>query len=222
MPVHLRPRHGAAALTLAAVLLVVGCGTDPQDPPEGPSDEPSATEPPARPTDSSEPADRAEPTDVPAGEPDVPALHPDIDAWDAAVVTLRGAAGTARVDARVATTPDQLRRGLMHVPEVPDGAGMLFVFEEERTGAFWMKGTLVPLDIAFAAADGTIRAVLTMSPCEADPCPTYDPEVPYTMALEVPAGWFERNGIAPGDRLVVDDADGAAAALGGRTAEGGS
>lgn len=182
---------------VVALLVVTGCAADPAEPPE-PEPTATASDPPET---ASDPPDTAT---APAATPDVPPLHPEIDAWDATVVTLRGAGGTARVDARVAAAPEQLRRGLMHVPELPDGTGMLFDFGEERTGGFWMKDTLVPLDIAFADADGTIRAVLTMTPCEADPCPTYDPEVPYTMALEVPAGWFERNGIRPGDRLVVD------------------
>jgi uncharacterized protein len=183
-------RHPAAALVVAAVLLVVGCGNDPQDVP------PDAAGPAPATSDRGAGA-----TDQPAAAPDVPPLHPDIDGWDATVVTLRGADASARVDARVAVTPEQLRRGLMHVPVLPAGTGMLFVFEAERTGGFWMKNTLVPLDIAFAAADGTIVAILTMSPCEADPCPTYDPEAAYASALEVPAGWFDRAGIQVGDEL---------------------
>lgn len=135
-------------------------------------------------------------------EPDVPPLHPEVDDWDAVIVTISRADGDdVRVDARVAATDERRQRGLMHVPEVPDGAGMLFVYEHERTGAFWMKNTLVPLDIAFTGMDGDIRAILTMEPCEADPCPTYDPEVEFAAALEVPAGWFADNGVAAGDEL---------------------
>jgi uncharacterized protein len=165
---------------VVAVLLVVGCAADP----------PSTTIVPP-----------AAATDPPVSTPDVPPLHPDVDGWDATVVTLHGAGGTARVDARVAATPEQLRRGLMQVPEVPAGSGMLFVFDGERTGAFWMKDTLVPLDIAFVAADGSIVAILTMTPCTADPCPTYDPEVAYASALEVPAGFFASVDVEVGDAL---------------------
>jgi uncharacterized protein len=189
---------------VVAVLVVAGCAADPAEPPEP---EPAPPDTNGDPPDSaSGPPDTA--TDTATGTaatPDVPALHPEIDAWDATVVTLHGASGSARVDARVAAAPEQLRRGLMHVPEVPDGTGMLFVFGEERTGGFWMKDTLVPLDIAFAAADGTIVAILTMTPCTADPCPTYDPEVAYTSALEVPAGWFASAGVEVGDALSWSD-----------------
>jgi uncharacterized protein len=193
VPVRLR-RHHTTTLLVVALLLAVGCGGDPEVPaPDAIDPAPDATDPAP---DATDPAPDA--TD-PA--PDVPPLHPEVDGWDATVVTLRGREGTARVDARVATAPEQRRRGLMHVPVVPAGTGMLFVFESERTGGFWMKNTLVPLDIAFAAADGSIVTILTMTPCEADPCPTYDPEAPYAAALEVPAGWFELVGVEVGDQL---------------------
>jgi uncharacterized protein len=131
----------------------------------------------------------------PAETPQVAVLGTDADRLAATVVHLApadhdGATPTARVDARVADDDAARAEGLMGVDPLPDGAGMLFVYPEERTGAFWMKDTLVPLDIAFIAADGTVREVLTMEPCTADPCPIYDPEVDYLAALEVPAGWF--------------------------------
>jgi uncharacterized protein len=138
--------------------------------------------------------------------PLVPALHPEVDDWDAATVTLVTPDGTqAEVAVRVARTPTQRQRGLMRVPEVPEGAGMLFVFEQEGEGGFWMKDTLVPLDIAFAGRDGTVHAILTMEPCTEEPCATYDPGVAYDRALEVPAGWFRSEGIGVGARLEVAD-----------------
>jgi uncharacterized protein len=138
--------------------------------------------------------------------PVVPALHPEVDDWDAATVTLVTPDGAkADLAVRVARTPAQRQRGLMHVPEVPEGAGMLFVFEQEGEGGFWMKDTLVPLDIAFAGRDGTVRATLTMEPCAEEPCPTHDPGVAYDRALEVPAGWFRSEGIGVGARLEVAD-----------------
>ena len=102
---------------------------------------------------------------------------------------------------RIAEEPEDRRRGLMHVPEVPDGVGMLFVFPEERRGGFWMKDTLVPLDIAFVDAAGGVVAILTMEPCAADPCPEYDPEVAYLVALEVRGGWLAEVGVEVGDTL---------------------
>ena len=90
----------------------------------------------------------------------------------------------------IADTPDLRQQGLMFVEDLGDLDGMLFDFGAESQGAFWMKNTLIPLDIAFFDGGGALVAVLTMVPCEADPCPTYDPGVPYSYAIEVPAGAF--------------------------------
>jgi uncharacterized membrane protein (UPF0127 family) len=86
---------------------------------------------------------------------------------------------------------------------LPADAGMVFVYPEDHAGPFWMKGTLIPLSIAFYAADGRILRILDMQPCEADPCPLYDPEVPYRGALEVNEGAFADWGITEGDRLRI-------------------
>ena len=137
--------------------------------------------------------------------PDVPALHPAIDDLAESVVTILTDDGQeVRVDVKVAATAEDRRRGLMEVPELPEGAGMLFVFEEERSGGFWMWNTLVPLDIAYVGDDGAIVDVLAMDPCESDDpddCPVYPPEASYVAALEVPQGWFTWHGVEPGDRV---------------------
>ena len=101
------------------------------------------------------------------------------------------------VAAKVADEPERRQQGLMNVEELPDGVGMLFLFEEARTGGFWMKDTLVPLDIAYVL-EGEVVAVMQMDPCEADPCPSYDPEVAYDAALEVNQGTFEAAGVGEG------------------------
>ena len=132
----------------------------------------------------------------------VPPLHPSVDGYPETVVTLAGADDeTQRVAVKVADTPERRRHGLMEVEELPDGTGMLFVFREDRTGAFWMKNTLVPLSIAFASSQGEILAILDMEPCESDPCERYDPGVAYRYTLEVPQGWFAEVGIDASWRL---------------------
>ena len=78
---------------------------------------------------------------------------------------------------------------------------MIFLFDEDYVGGFWMKDTLIPLSIAFAGADGTILAILDMEPCESDPCEIYDPGVAYRSALEVNQGAFDAWGVQVGDRL---------------------
>jgi uncharacterized protein len=103
----------------------------------------------------------------------------------------------------LADTPSEREQGLMGRTSLPADAGMVFVYPEDRAGSFWMKDTLIPLSIAFYAADGRILRILDMQPCKADPCPLYDPEVPYRGALEVNEGAFADWGITEGDWLRI-------------------
>lgn len=114
---------------------------------------------------------------------------------------------TITVDGRelavaVAETPDQRSRGLMGVTDLGGLDGMLFVFQVDSDGGFWMKNTLIPLDIVFFAADGGFVDSLTMAPCTEDPCPTYRPGGSYRYALEAPAG--DLAFVTPASRLELD------------------
>jgi uncharacterized protein len=71
--------------------------------------------------------------------------------------------------------------------------------------SFWMKNTLVPLSIAFVAADGRVVSVAEMTPCQADPCPTYAPAGPYRYAVELAAGSFGDARVGPGAKVVPAD-----------------
>lgn len=92
----------------------------------------------------------------------------------------------------VAVAADEAARaqGLMGVSDLEGLRGMLFVFESDGTAGFWMKDTLLRLDVAFFAADGSLVDLLSMEPCPGDPCPVYRPGAAYRYALEVPAGGF--------------------------------
>lgn len=59
----------------------------------------------------------------------------------------------------LATSPDQQRRGLMFVRELPERTGMLFVYDGEATRSMWMKNTFIPLDMFFIRADGTVSSI---------------------------------------------------------------
>ena len=112
--------------------------------------------------------------------------------------------GSVLIDVELAENEAQRVQGLMFRESLDENAGMLFVFEEdERTGGFWMKNTLIPLSIAFIDKDSRIVSILDMEPCEADPCPLYDPGIPYAAALEVNQGAFAEWGVAKGDRITV-------------------
>jgi uncharacterized membrane protein (UPF0127 family) len=108
------------------------------------------------------------------------------------------------VTVEVADSENERQVGLMNRESLPDDAGMIFLFEEELTGGFWMKNTLIPLSIAFADGDGTILRILDMEPCEADPCEIYDPGVTYSSALEVNQGAFASWGVEEGDLLTLE------------------
>jgi hypothetical protein len=79
-------------------------------------------------------------------------------------------------------------QGLMDVTDLLDLDGMLFSFDGDTTSAFWMKDTLIPLDIAFFDGAGALVSVTTMEPCRQDTCPTYEAAGPYRFALEAPEG----------------------------------
>lgn len=125
--------------------------------------------------------------------------------------------GDREVVAEVAATPSERQRGLQHREHLPRDAGMLFLFPELREGGFWMKDTLIPLSIAFLREDGRkgdvaryeVVAILDMEPCEADPCPSYEPGLPYDAALEVNQSWFAEAGVEVGDQARVEGRGGA-------------
>jgi uncharacterized membrane protein (UPF0127 family) len=94
-------------------------------------------------------------------------------------------------------------KGLMGVRELPADQGMAFVFPSQVSLGFWMKDTLIPLDIAFADAQGTVVDVQHMPPCTADPCPVYYSASPYSTALEARSGALTAAGIHAGDVMVL-------------------
>ncbi|MCB2224636.1 MAG: DUF192 domain-containing protein [Actinobacteria bacterium] len=91
----------------------------------------------------------------------------------------------------LADTPGLRAQGLMGVADLGGLDGMLFAYPDDSTARFWMKDTLIPLDIAFFDAAGALVDLLAMVPCEAGPCPYYRAAGPYRWAVEVPAGGFD-------------------------------
>jgi len=113
-------------------------------------------------------------------------------------IFIDGARGRVAVMAEVARSPEQRSQGLMYRKTLKDGFGMIFVFERDEILAFWMKNTLIPLSIAYIAYDGRILEIFDM---QAESLNTVQSSRSARYALEVPQGWFNRAGIAIGDRL---------------------
>ena len=74
-------------------------------------------------------------------------------------VHLRGDWGQASFDVEIADTGEARALGLMHRQSMPVRSGMLFVFEKPRNTSFWMRNTLISLDMLFASSDGVVQRI---------------------------------------------------------------
>lgn len=122
-------------------------------------------------------------------------------AFETSSLTIATADGTRhRFRVEVAISPQEQAQGLMFRESLAEDAGMLFVNQQERPMAMWMKNTLVPLDMLFFAADGRIVAIAEETVPLSET--VISPGQPVKGVLEVPAGTSARLGIAPGDRVL--------------------
>jgi len=108
--------------------------------------------------------------------------------------------GADTVVAEVARTPDERAEGPMSREAVPDGTGMLFIFDDSRVRSFWMKNTFVDLDIAYIDPSYVIVDIKQM---EAESEEAVEGAAPAMFALEVRQGWFAEHGIEIGDTAKI-------------------
>lgn len=92
----------------------------------------------------------------------------------------------------VADTFASRQLGLMNRPSLPQDAGMLFIFDTPGSYGFWMKNTLIPLDIIWMDETFVVVDTATMTPCTADPCPNYNHSWQAMYALEINAGLIDK------------------------------
>jgi hypothetical protein len=107
------------------------------------------------------------------------------------------------IQLEVAQTSQQQAMGLMYRTELAANRGMLFAFNPPRSVGFWMKNTLIPLDMIFLR-NGEVKAIqLQVPPCKADPCPSYGPgpDTVIDQVIELRGGRAAELGLKPGDRL---------------------
>lgn len=102
----------------------------------------------------------------------------------------------------IADTPTTQERGLMYRKAIPDDSGMVFIFNKPQKLHFWGANTYVPLDIAFISKDLTIKKISHIQKLNKN---TVSSDQPCIMAIEVNHGYFSKNNINVGDRVVVND-----------------
>ena len=112
--------------------------------------------------------------------------------------------GKKEFSAYIADDDQKRAQGLMFIEKMPEDTGMLFVFEEERVQGFWMKNTLIPLNIGFFDAAGKLVDAQEMKVEESllsKEIPTYQSAGPALFALEMNSKWFEKHKIQKGTKL---------------------
>ena len=113
-------------------------------------------------------------------------------------LTIRSATGVHQFQVDIARTPEQQQRGLMFVTALDPNEGMIFPYDVPQPVAFWMRNTLIPLDMIFIREDGTIARISTAVPHSETPMPSGEPVV---AVLEIAGGRAAELGIREGDRV---------------------
>jgi len=108
------------------------------------------------------------------------------------------------ITAEVANSPQERARGLMYRTSLEENEGMLFIFEEPAKHGFWMRNTLIPLDIIWLNERKKIIHIATAQPCMEDSCPSFVPKQNALYVIEVNAGFAEKNNIQIGDIVSIN------------------
>ncbi|MEO8189338.1 MAG: DUF192 domain-containing protein [Acidobacteriota bacterium] len=102
----------------------------------------------------------------------------------------------------LAKTPEDQAQGLMYRESLPEKRGMLFLFPDAGVHKFWMKNTMIPLDMIWLDANGKVLFVNAGTPpCKADPCDNYGPDAPASSVLEIAGGLAAREKVTVGSML---------------------
>ncbi|MCP1336028.1 DUF192 domain-containing protein [Futiania mangrovi] len=118
-----------------------------------------------------------------------------------AQVTVETATGAHVFAVEIADTPEARATGLMHREHLADDAGMIFFYDRPQVVTMWMKNTLIPLDMLFIRADGTVaRIARNARPLSLE---TISAGEPVTAVLEIAGGRAREIGAEPGDRVIL-------------------
>ena len=123
-----------------------------------------------------------------------------LQSFETSSLTIVSAHGRHRFTVQLAQTPAQMQQGLMFRPSLAADAGMLFDFKEPTVATMWMHNTLIPLDMLFVDANGTIVNIRARAVPKSDAI--ISAEAPVRAVLELNGGTAARLGIARGDRVL--------------------
>lgn len=115
-------------------------------------------------------------------------------------------ANNVSISAEIASDAPSRAKGLMFRESLCENCGMLFIFEKSGIHPFWMKDTLIPLDMIFISENGTIVDIIeNVPPCpySSPSCPNYVPRAPGKFVLEANAGFSKRNGLEIGEKVGI-------------------
>jgi uncharacterized membrane protein (UPF0127 family) len=106
----------------------------------------------------------------------------------------------------LARTPEEQAQGLMFRESLSPRTGMLFLFSDAAPHQFWMKNTMIPLDIVWLDASGRVLFVSADTPpCRADPCPNYGPLTLAPTVLEIAGGLAAKEKVTVGSRISFEE-----------------
>jgi uncharacterized protein len=161
------------------LILMIGCSKN---------GEPSKKTPPPPPSDSG---------------PGKPAPPPAPTPKPTASVVLDSASGPQKVFVEIVRKQQEIRRGLMFREHMPQDQGMLFLMGHEKVHTFYMRNTLIPLDIIFITRDKTVAGVVE----NAVPLDETSRDVgkPSLYVLEVNGGWAKAHGVGAGSKVSFVD-----------------
>ncbi|CAN5751408.1 hypothetical protein BH11MYX2_BH11MYX2_16700 [soil metagenome] len=119
-----------------------------------------------------------------------------------AKVSMTAGQGTAIVNVEVVDTEPKIEKGLMYRQFMPEDQGMLFLMGEEKVQTFWMRNTLIPLDMIFITKDMVVAGVVEQAEPKTETLRTVGK--PSTYVLEVNGGWAAAHGIRGGAKVTFD------------------
>jgi uncharacterized membrane protein (UPF0127 family) len=136
--------------------------------------------------------------------PKVPAAPPTVSQSDSGPRVTMPSGAVYRLE--LARTPEEQQMGLMFRESLPENAGMIFLFNDGGVHQFWMKNTMIPLDMIWLDPEGKVVFISANTPpCKADPCPSFGPTTPAANVLEIAGGLAKKEKIEVGSVLKFAD-----------------